>query len=124
MSRLEQEMKELEVSIEEAQKAVDMGETLRRLMNNPDWISLIENDYLREEAVRLTHLLGHPDALLDSKQRFIERDLQGIAAFKRFLHTKLTLAQISSDQIIAHKDELDELRQMEVDGDDYEGDDA
>ena len=116
MSQLEQEMKELEVSIEEAEKSVEKANALRRLMNNPDWISLIEQEYLREEAIRLSHLLGHPDSVFASKQEFIQTDLKGIASFKRFLHTVLKIANIADEQIIAHKNELDELRQIEANG--------
>lgn len=118
MSQLEQEMRELEVSIEEAEKTVNKSETLRRLMTNPDWIAIIETDYLREEAIRLAHLLNHPDAAMDAKQKFIRADLEGIGALKRYLFSTLQLGSMAADMIVSHKNELDELRQFEANGGD------
>lgn len=113
MSEVENEMREIEVSIDEAKKTVEKGKILRRLMTNPDWVALIEEDYLREEAVRLTHLLDHPNEHLQAKQHLIMADQRGISALKRYLHTTLQLADQAEDQIIAFENELEDLRAEE-----------
>lgn len=113
MSELEAEMKEIQVSIEEAKKMVERADTLERLKKNPDFIKLIEEDYLREEAIRLTHLLDHPDQVMQASQQHIMNDLKGIAALRRYFSTVIQMGNKADDEIIAHENELEMLRSGE-----------
>jgi hypothetical protein len=124
MSQLQHEMHELEAGIDEARKMVERKETLNRLMQNADFKKLIEEDYLREEAIRLSHLMGSPDEQLKRRQEDIENDIRGIASFKRYLSTVIQLGNYAADLIITNTKALDELREGEFEIDDEDqGDD-
>lgn len=121
MSELEAEMKEIQVSIEEAKKTIARGDALERLMKNADFIAVIEEDYLREEAIRLSHLLDDPNDQIQKAQHLIRADLGGIAALKRYFNTVINLASMADDQIVAFENHLEDLRTSEysdVDGGD------
>lgn len=124
---IQEEMVELETSIEEAKKYIERKDALYRLMGNSDFKKIIDEDYLREEAIRLTHLLGSPDTHLKTVQEDILNDLKGIASLKRYFHTTILMGRDAEQMIISHEETLDELRQAEIDdingnGDEYEGD--
>jgi len=113
MSQLQQEMLELEVGIEEAKKMIKRKETLNRLMQNNDFKLLIEDDYLREEAIRLGHLMGSPNKELKDRQDDIQNDIRSIASLKRYFSTVITLGNYAADIIITNTEALDELREGE-----------
>lgn len=56
MSELEQQIEEVELDIKTAEAAVDKMDTLLSLTNDPRYIKIIDEGYLKEEAIRLTHL--------------------------------------------------------------------
>lgn len=113
MSQLQQEIQELELGIEEAKKMIERRDALRRLMANADFKTIIDDDYLREEAIRLSHLLGSPHAQLKAAQEDILNDLKGIAALKRYFHTLLTMGNQAEEAILSHEEALEELRQSD-----------
>ena len=110
MSQTQDEIQELEVTIEELKKALARGEALKRLMSNADFKTIIDDDYFVQEASRLTSLLGSPNPSLSDKQEFILHDLHGIAALRRYFDTILSIQGAAQDQIDSHNETLDELR--------------
>lgn len=112
MSEIQAEIEEINVSILELEKAVERKEALERLMKNEDFKTLIEGDYMRDEAVRLTTLLGSPNPPFKDMQEYIIKDLEGIAAIGRYFSNIFTLANQAQEQITAHKVTLDEIRGM------------
>lgn len=112
MSQHEAEIKQIEVSIEDCQKQVDKAATLRRLMENPDFQAIIEEDYFIQEPARMTTLLDSPNPAFSSpeKQGFILADLRAVAGLRRYFSTTLQMGMIAEDQILQHQQELDSLR--------------
>ena len=118
MTGLEREIQEVELAIEEANAAVKKASQLRKLMKNAEFRAIIEEDYLREEAIRLAHIFGSPSPTLKAAKDDIAIDIQGIGSLKRYFHTILMMGSQAEDAIIAHQENLDELRQSEVDAED------
>lgn len=63
MSQIENDVKAVEVSIEEAQKQIERSKQLRRLEKNKDFKGLILEGLLREDAVRQVMLRASPQLL-------------------------------------------------------------
>ena len=114
MNEVENEIQQLEDTIEECRKLVARGDVLRRLMNNPDFNSLIEEDYLREERIRLGGLVGSPNTGI--KQEDVITDLAGTAALQRYLSLVLHLANAGKDQIEQAEQEILSLREEMANG--------
>lgn len=73
----------IENSITAARKVKDRGESLERLMNNPDFKAVVMEGYLKQEAVRLAHYFGSGLATLDQKEEIV-RDIHAVGALQAF----------------------------------------
>lgn len=116
-TELEKELKEIEVSIEELKIYVDRKAMLKRLTNNPDFQELIEKDYLINEASRMLLLRDDPN-LPATKKAFLEADLYGPGAFKRYLSTIFQLGDIAENNIAQMHETIEEINDQIAQGDD------
>jgi hypothetical protein len=121
------QIQEVELSIEDAKAMIDRGRMVEKLSNNREFKKLVLDGYFTEEAARLTHVYSDPNYA--QHKGFIENDIIGIGAFKRYLTTIMQMAQNAQTELESHQSTLEELRQeemgfsySEVDSDD--GDDA
>lgn len=105
------EIHQVELSIEEAKGAIEKAERVRRLSVNADFKAIIDQGYLKDEAVRLTHLLSDPTAA--EYREFIQRDLESIGGLQRYLRNLLNFGDIASREIEEHMETLDELQEEE-----------
>ncbi len=113
MSQLEEDIQEVEITIEEAKKAVEYAVLVRRLIDNPDFKKLVTEDYFVEEAARLTHLYSEP-GLTDDQIRWVQNDLLAIGGFKRFIKNKLLLGTNAQHELDHSTEVLEELRMEEM----------
>lgn len=116
-TELEKELKEIEISIEELQIHVDRKAMLKRLMTNPDFQELIEKDYFINEASRMLLLRDDPN-LPPAKKAFLEADLYGPGAFKRYLNTIFQLGDIAENNIAEMHETIEEINDQIAQGDD------
>lgn len=106
----EQQIAEIEVSIEEAKEVVELGKALDRLTNNQDFKLIIREGYLRDEAVRLVHLKGDPNMQGESQQRNIDRDIMGIGSLLSYFR-KIQYMSAQANSLIAEGEQtIEELR--------------
>lgn len=106
------EIHEIEMSIEAAKEMVVRGEMAMKLANNPAFKKIVLDGYFVDEAARLAHLYSDPN--LSAEQReMVRNDLIGIGAFKRYLQTLTQLGQMASREIADAEFELDALRAEE-----------
>lgn len=75
------QLRQINVSLEQARDIQKDGEALDRLYKNRDFIRLIEKKYLQDEPVRLTYNLTRPG----SNREEILKQLDAIAGFRDFL---------------------------------------
>lgn len=109
------EIEQIEVSISELQKMVEMGKRAERLALNPDFKALIMDGYFGEEASRLALLMSDPRVIDQGQQEFVRNDLMAIGGLKRYLSNKVTFGQNAADEIESHQYTLGELREEELD---------
>lgn len=120
MSNLEAELQEIEVTLEELQKAIDERDVVLRLHHNPDFQKIVEKGYFINEASRMLLLKGDPDLPKD-KAEYLEYDIYGPGAFKRYLHTIVKLGNTAEDQMESLKETMDEVADaMAAEGTDAE----
>ncbi len=115
-------MNQVDVTVEEAQKLIDRGEALQRLLNNPDFAEIVGQAYYVEEPARLAGLLGDiggsyrwcpnnqamslPPEQFVKMQKDIQNDLHAIGAFQAFLRVvawRADLAKQALEEIEAEK---------------------
>lgn len=114
MSQLQEEIKQVELSIEEAKKAVNEAELAYKLSTNAAFKKLVLEGYFVEEAARLAHLLTDPEMVNQGAVPQIENAIKGIGGFKRYLSTKMQLGAIAENAIRDNQETLEELREEEL----------
>lgn len=102
----EDEIQRVEIHIDHAKKIVAYGDALERLVNNPDFQTVIDQGYLTDEARRLTLLLGDPN--LERKQP-VHDSLAAIGEFHQFLQHRRNMAETMRVELEQHRDYLAQL---------------
>lgn len=105
---------QIRITIDDAKETVAAGAALERLRNNADFQRVIGTMYLRDEAIRLTHLKGDYSQRDDESQKVIERDMFGISSLANFLDNLARNARIMQQSIEEYESELD-LAEQEID---------
>lgn len=99
------------LTIDEANKQIQRGEALERLMLNPDFLDLFMENYCKEEPARLASLVGDigssyrwsptsgsmsiPPKEFVQMQQSIEKDIHAVGAFQSFLRVVAWKAEMS-----------------------------
>ena len=109
----EQEIHQIELSIEQAEEIVKKGDMARRLSNNSDFHTLITEGFIRDEASRLTLLLNDP-SLNEEQREFVLKDLYGIGALQRYMQNTVHFAEMAARDINYHRQTLEEVREEEL----------
>ena len=105
----------LNADLAEMRNISELGEVLSRLEANSDWKKLIDEEYLKNEAVRLVHLLASPNMQGKEMQETILGDIRAIGAFRAFLQKVATFGHSAKSRIPEIEAELEM-----VNGEDYE----
>ena len=104
----EQVIKELENSLEAAEADINRLEALKRLMKNPDYKLLIDEFYLKDQALRLSMCLDDPS--MKHLQEDILTDLRAIAGFRRQLGVVFQMGEAAKQAKAEYQTELDSVR--------------
>jgi hypothetical protein len=80
-------IQEIELSIKEAQKIVDLGAAVQRLASSRDFKKVVMEMYFEKEAVRLVHLKANPAMQDKERQEAIVKEMDAIGSFYQFLRT-------------------------------------
>lgn len=104
----ENQLKEIEVSIEELRVHVRRREALNRLSQNSDFQQLVEQEYFINESSRMLLLRDDPNLPAD-KKKFLEADMYGPGAFKRYLSTIMVIGRIAEENIEQLQDTANEI---------------
>lgn len=102
-------IQDLESNISEQKVLIELGKSLERLKANRDFQKIIENEYLKNEAVRLVHLKAAYNCQSEVDQSDIVKRIDAIGCFKHFLNA----IEFNHDQAIKeiemHQSTIDEL---------------
>lgn len=97
----QQDIVELEATIQDLEGMVRLGQSVDKLLSNREWKKVVENEYLREEAIRLVNLKADPNWQSPEAQTKLDRDIHAIGAFTQFialLKHKATSAKEALDE--------------------------
>jgi hypothetical protein len=104
---------QISISIDEAKTYVEKREKLDRLMTNADFKSLILEDYLEKETIRLVGLLRDPEMKEQGMIEDIMKDLEGMSSLKVYLRNVTMLARQMESMIARSEAELEAIREEE-----------
>lgn len=107
------DIREIELSMDEARKIVDRGLMAEKLAANREFKKLVLEGYFVEEASRLALLFSDPN-ISEEIRKYVERDLFGVGAFKRFLSAVVIMGKNAARELADSAETLEEMRQEEL----------
>lgn len=108
MTNKEEQVQEIEVSMEEAKKVLALGEAIKRLRTNPDYKLVVTEEYFLQEASRLTMLTAEPN-FDDTRKANVQAAIRGIGEFRQFLMILERNAEMAREAIYQAEQALHEI---------------
>ena len=105
----EQEFEQIEISIEQAHKQVNLMKALHRLHQNKDFKSVILDGYFKDEASRVVLLKADDSTQSDEDQRLLSNCITSIGGLAHYLRTISMLGNMSEKSLEADEQTREEL---------------
>lgn len=83
----EQQLQQIELSLNQAKEMIGKRDALRRLMDNKDFKHVISDNYMEKDAARLVALKADPAMQEETHQKNILRQIDAIGTFREYLRT-------------------------------------
>lgn len=116
MSQAEEQIHEIEISIERAHLMIDLFKSLENLQKNPDFQKLIEQDYFNAEPARLVRARLNPNMQSDESQIVLMKQMDGIASLQMFFNKIANQGRTAMMSLSADEKTKDELNQEQMNG--------
>lgn len=110
MSAIENEIKEVELSIETAKEYLELFEEASKLPDNKSFKLVIMEGYFKEEAARLAGMLADPSMMDETNQRELMSMLKAIGHLKQYLLGIDKTGKMFKASLEGSEELLDELR--------------
>ena len=105
----EADIQNMHVSIEQAQYQVRLAEALDRLQQSPDFKLLIMQDYLKDQAARLSHLLSDHTMQTKKARKPLIKEMEAIGNFLSYLRNVSQRGEMARNAIRVNEAELREI---------------
>ena len=105
----EEQLHYIEISMENAKKAMELGQCLERLHSNPDFKRVILEDFFKEESVRAVMLQSDPNMYDPEKQTALKNIMISICGLYQYFAKVYRLADSSSRAITDAETTREEL---------------
>ena len=94
MSEIQQQLNDIEISIDDARATIARKGLLESLMATPAWKEIIEDGYFRDEASRLVLLKADPQ-MVEKDLKQIEISINAIGPFRQYLRVIMQLGMMA-----------------------------
>tara|TARA_B110000967_G_scaffold51926_1_gene53158 strand:+ start:4289 stop:4630 length:342 start_codon:yes stop_codon:yes gene_type:complete len=105
----QQQINEIEFSIQQAQAFIKLGKCIERLEVNADFQELIADSYFKDEAIRLVHLKGDHTQQSDEAQKEIDNQMLAISGLSSYFRIVQMRAEMAVRAVTDDEDTLAEL---------------
>ncbi len=108
---LESAERQIEISIQQAQGAVDKKDMMNSLIASKDFNELFTTGYMEKEAARLVSLLADPEWGTSDKQETLINDMRAISSLRQYIMGVRSFGNQMERQIIASRSQLEEMEE-------------
>ena len=109
----EQEVQQIEMSMQECKARIELSDALKRLAENADFQFVFEDTYMGKYALNSISMKASIQMMDENKQRFIDGQLAGIGHLKNYMHFVHREAEVAREALASHQDELDIMQAEE-----------
>ena len=103
------DLHEIQLTIEQCERAIEDLQALERLRKNPDFQRLIEKGYLEDEAARLVLTRAEPTMQSSEHQKVLNRMMHGVGYFRQYLHKIYQFGNQAEMSLEAHRQTRNEI---------------
>ena len=104
------QLQTIEISIDEARKAVTAKDALARLVKNRDFRALFVTGFFEQEAVRTVSLKSHPAFQDEASQTELDRTIYAIGSVQQYMNKVRAMGEQSERALVEMEVTRDELR--------------
>lgn len=111
MKPANEQIENIEISINTAKEYVDRMNSVFSLSKNRDFIDVIDKGYFEKEASRLVLLKADPNLQKPEEQASIIRSIDAIGHFRQYLSSVISLGKMMEKSLVEDTVTRDELLQ-------------
>jgi len=116
MLQQEEQIQQVELSIEQAQNLIDRMQAMNRLRVNADFHKVIEEGFFEHEASRAVLLRADPTQQTPEKQKYIDNVITSIGGLYQYFITVIRTGNMALKSIEEDKEAREELLREQMDG--------
>lgn len=109
MGELDTQLEQIDISIEQAKETIAMKKALDNLTDNPDFIKIIIDGYLKDEALRLVMLRADDRFKEDLDQAGLMKAIDAIGNFKMYCNTIMQMGRMAENAVLADQKTREEI---------------
>ena len=114
MNEIEQNLQQVEISVEEAKETVALAEALQRLHDNADFKTVILTGYFEKESQRSVMLKSDINFQGEENQRQLADIITGIGMLGQYFHKIFTLGEQAHQGLVADEKTREELLEEQL----------
>ena len=107
-------LKQVEISIENAHKAIELAQALKRLHDNADFKAVILEDYFHEEAHRAVLLKSDAAMMTPEKKKMVKDVITSIGGLYNYFGKIYRMADMATRALEADQETRQELLEEEM----------
>ena len=114
MSQMEQDLQQVEISLQEAKSQVELAAALQRLHDNADFKKVILSGYFEKEAQRSVMLKYDINYVGEENQTMIDNVIAGIGMLGQYFHKIFVLGEQAHQALVADEQTREEILQEQL----------
>lgn len=110
----EEQLKELNITIEQAKAIVDKASSLKTLLKDKDFKSVILDGYFKDEASRLALLKGDNGMSKPEDQAYLDRMFNGIGSLHSYFQSIFAMGKNAENAINSYEETKEEIIKEDI----------
>ena len=106
----QEQLEAIEISIEDAKKAIDLRESLEKLSANPDFKKIMLDGYFKEECIRLVLVKADYEMRDEDSQTQITKSIDAIGHTQTYLRTIMLRGSMAARNLKGDEKTREELQ--------------
>jgi len=109
MSEVQEQIEQVELSMEEAKGSIELMEAFQRLAKSKDFKEIFEENYFKREASRLVLLKADDQMQDEDSQKFILNQIDAIGQVRKYLIAINQMGRMAQNALAADQNTHNEL---------------
>ena len=112
----QQQIEQVEMSMEEAKRIIETGDAIKRLYDNEDFKKVILDGYFKDEAARVVGLRADANMMGENEQKMIDTIITSIGGLRQYFLARMRMAESAKMALEQDQETHAELLREDVQG--------